>query len=201
MKPYLVLFLVGMLSLTSCHTASYTFDLQSDSYDLVFQKGDWLLYDADVPDLVSARVNEIARENFLEYLGTGLQYPEDLSGVILPVITDMDISEGTLKDLKNGSGFDFLIYIQGEKIRNDIGGVQVGSIKSYQKNEAIIALGVYDLNSLKRIYYQHVRGTLEVEDDSADFKFSRSAEGIIVDGFKKIIKKIKRNHSFSEGMN
>ena len=61
-----------------------------------------------------------------------------------------------------------------------------------KKNEAEVTVVIYDLNLLQKVYEQSVRGTLAVQKDNTDFKLAKSANDIIISGFKRIMKKLEK---------
>ncbi len=113
-----------------------------------------------------------------------------------------------LETLKNSTDFDYLVNSYTKNVRDEIANIETELPFQYSKNEAFVIVEVYDLKSLKKIYYQKVSSsqTLEgrkypseqtlqeqINRKSSGPNFSYSANQLIFINQKKLLKDISKN--------
>jgi hypothetical protein len=192
MKKTLTLLII-ITTITSCHFPSYIHSGDVNS-SLDFRKGKWLLNNVESPKRISSILTKIANEEFSELLGENFSTLNQTKGILIPLnTTNKDLSKSTLKDIKNGTGFDFFINVKAKTNKNEIGDLQIGSVDSHLENNVEISIEIYDLNLLERFYFHSVIGSLSIQENNQDFAFAKGTENLIIKGFEKIMKKIKKN--------
>ncbi len=186
-KSILYLYLI---LLTSCHTASYVHDLESTPYGIDYREGKWLLNEINSSKLIKAKLTKIAYDGFYEKLGGNLKKSEDLTSIGLPYVPT-NPNRLLLEQIKNETGFDYLINIESKSSKNNIGNLKIGRTYGRKKNVAETILEVYDLNTFEVIYHRKVIGQVTIDDnDNEDFAFVKGTNGIMVSCLKKIMKRI-----------
>lgn len=124
-----------------------------------FTSGKWLLNELDCPSKSKDKLTEESLAFFKKNLGERVFFIHDVSGLLVTRKIQLNPSKTKLKELKDGTGFDFFINISTTKNKSDF-----SSIELYQydnetgKNEASVTLEIYDLNSQEIIYSQNVVG-------------------------------------------
>ena len=117
-----------------------------------------------------------------------------------------------LESLKNNSDFDYLVNTYTEKVHDQISSLELSSPLNYSKNEAFATIEIYDLKTLKRIYYQKASSETSMEkkktypeysgeelySDHVQGKdkgphFSFSANQLAQKNLNKILKDIEKN--------
>ena len=176
----------------SCHTTKYSYSGDING-SLDFSKGKWLLNDIDAPFQIKESVYKVADAQFRELIGSRFKTVIESNEFLIPSNIPEDPSESLLRDLKNGTQYDFLIDIKTNALKNEIGSLQIGSIDTPQDNIATVNISVYDLNLLQKIYSSSVYGKLHITKDSKDFAFAKSANEIILTGIEKLLKKMRDN--------
>ena len=181
-----------VILLGSCHLPKYTY-LGNVNAGLDFNKGRWLMNDIEAPQRIKANLTDIAIEDFTSLLGDRFSTVRDAKGALIPAEIPYNPSKTLLKDIRNGTGFDFFIDIKAKVNRDDIGDLQIGKTYSTKRNSAEVTLTVYDLNLMENIYSQTVVGTLNIDKNSRDFAFAKGANNLIISGFNRIMKKLEKN--------
>ena len=124
-----------------------------------FTSGKWLLNELDCPKNSKDKMTSESIKFFREQLGDRLSYINDVNGLLTTRKIHLNPNSVKLKELKDGTGFDFFINISTKKNKSDF-----SSIELYQndyetgKNEASVILEIYDLNLKQIIYSQNVIG-------------------------------------------
>ena len=192
MKKTFILLLI--ISFTSCHIPKYTYSGNVNS-SLDFSKGRWLLNDIESSKNIKNDLTKIADKGFSKLLGNRFSILNETQGILTPRKITSNPSKSILKDIKNGTDFDFFINIRTEKMSDEIGDIQIGHVYSKHENSVEIIIDIYDLKLLEKVYSTSAFGILSIpEDDNQDFAFAKGTNRMIISGFKKIMKKIKKNH-------
>ncbi|WP_233882178.1 MULTISPECIES: hypothetical protein [Tenacibaculum] len=193
MKKTLILTII-IIVFTSCHFPYYRHSGNVNS-SLDFRKGKWLLNNIEAPKGVGYILTEIADEKFSELLNERFSTVPKSKGILIPMIkkNSNNLSKSTLKDIKNGTGFDFFINIKAKQNKNEIDDLQIGSVDSDLENNVEISIEIYDLNLLERFYFHSVIAGINIKENNQDFAFAKGTENLIIKGFEKIMKKIKKN--------
>ena len=193
MKKIVILTII-IISFLSCHFPNYRHSGNVNS-SLDFRKGKWLLNNIESPKGVNYILTKIAREKFSKLLGERFSTLNESKGILVPLINNNNnnLRKSTLREIKNGTGFDYFINIKAKTNKNEIGDLQIGSVDSRLENNVEVSIEIYDLNLLERFYFHSVIGNLTVKENNQDFAFAKGTENLTIKGFKKIMKKIKKN--------
>ncbi|MCC9063297.1 hypothetical protein [Flavobacterium piscisymbiosum] len=172
----LLVFFFIFISFSSCTTASYTFATgQRTGVD--FTSGKWLLNELDCPNGSKDKLTEECLKYFKKYTGDRLSYIHDVKGLLVPRKINLNPGKTKLKELKDGTGFDFFINISTQKNKSDF-----SSLELYQqandagKNEASVIVEIYDLNLQQIIYSQNVIGTTSKVNAPSDHNTQSSGK-------------------------
>lgn len=187
-----VFFILIIIVFGSCHSTKYYHSGNVNSR-LNFQKGKWLLKNIESPKNIQDVLTKIANEEFETLLGKRFSIATNVGGVFVPNTIPNDPSKSVLKDIKNGTGYDFLINIKAKKISDEVGFLETGNTVSSVENSGKITLEIYDLNLLEKIYSQSAMGKMHIPKNNENFGFSKSADNIIITGLTRMLRKIKKN--------
>ncbi len=211
------IFLVAICSLflQSC-MVSVKHDYQNLSRSLVFRNDQKWLINSTYTDLGSEereRLNNRIFETFQDLSGHHATKIIDAQQQnLLPHKIPFAPSFEDLEVLKNNAEFDFLVNSYTKIVSDQIANIETSLPLQYSKNEAFAIIEVYDLKTLKRIYFQKASSQTEMEarktypqysgqelyenkekgSDSGPF-FSYSAQQLSVKNMKKILKDINKN--------
>lgn len=170
-----------------------------------FTSGKWLLNELDCPKNSKDKLTEESLKFFREHLGDRLSYINDVNGLLVTRKIHLNPNSVKLKELKDGTGFDFFINISTKKNKSDF-----STIELYQddnetgKNEASVILEIYDLNLQQIIYSQNVVGITtkgntksmwETEKSSKlidNVTFYKSSNKLMLGALKRIFKDLKK---------
>ena len=189
----LIFLLIILTTFSSCHFPSYRHSGNVNS-SLDFRKGKWLLNNIESPKEINYVLTKIAREKFSKILGKRFSTLNEAKNILVPQLKNKDsFNKSILKDIKNGTDFDYFINIRANTNKSEIGDVQIGPVYSRLENNVEISIEIYDLNLLERFYFHTVVGNLTIDENNQDFAFTKSVEKLTRKGFEKIMKKIKRN--------
>lgn len=159
MKKTLLLFCTFLfISFSSCTTPSYTF-VTGQRTGVDFTSGKWLLNELDCPGSSQDKLTASSLKYFKNHLGERVSYIHDVKGLLVTRKIPLNPSKTKLKELKDGTGFDFFINISTRKNKSDF-----SSLELYQndndtgRNEGSVIVEIYDLNLQQIIYSQNVIG-------------------------------------------
>ena len=135
MKKIFALLIV--ITFTACHSTKYTHSGNVNSR-LDFKKGKWLLHTVEAPKSIKESLTNIASEKFTELLGNRFSDVNTTRGILLPANITTNLSKADLKDIKNGTGYDFFIKINATVISDEVG-ISVGNLQyHFKKREDIV---------------------------------------------------------------
>lgn len=158
MKNLKLLSLVFLLLLSSCQTPRYIF-MTGQRTGVDFTTGKWLLNEVDSPRNAKEKMTAESLKFFKKNLGERIFYIHDVNGLLVTRKINLNPNSVKLKELKDGTGFDFFINISTKKNKNDFSSVELYQIDSESgTNEAEVTLEIYDLNLKQIIYSQNVVG-------------------------------------------
>ncbi|MCR4033549.1 MULTISPECIES: hypothetical protein [Flavobacterium] len=147
-----------LLLFSSCQSAHYVLTTgQRTGVD--FSSGKWLLNELDCPKNSKDKLTEESLKFFRKNVGDRVSYIHDVNGLLITRKINLNPNSVKLKELKDGTGYDFFINISTRKNKSDL-----SSIELYQndygseRNEASVILEIYDLNLQQIIYSQNVVG-------------------------------------------
>ena len=204
MKNFKIISFLFLLILSSCHTPRYMF-MTGQRTGVDFTSGKWLLNELDCPKNSKDKMTSESLKFFREQLGDRLSYINDVNGLLTTRKIHLNPNSVKLKELKDGTGFDFFINISTKKNKSDF-----SSIELYQndyetgKNEASVILEIYDLNLKQIIYSQNVVGITtkgntksmwetEKSDKLIDnITFYKNTNNLMLGALKKAFKDLKK---------
>ncbi len=113
-----------------------------------------------------------------------------------------------LETLQKSTDYDYLVNSFTKNVRDEIAGIETELPSQYRKNEAFVIIEVYDVKTLKRIYYQKVSSEQSLEGrkypneetsreqinkkNSGPY-FAYSANQLVFINLKKLLKDISKN--------
>lgn len=187
----LLLFLLIAISIQSCNTPSYMFSSVSQK-TYSFPEGTYLLNIIDAPESVRLELREMVFDKLEDRILNGkLVSIQDTPVTLINSQPGFNSSAEDLEQLASrAKGYDYFINIKAEKPADDLGSIQIGNIDPNEANVTKVSLEIINLNDKVSIYYSHVRSELKVDDDSKDFAFSVSAQSMMKNSLKKILKRM-----------
>ncbi|MFH6989031.1 hypothetical protein ACHRVW_14915 [Flavobacterium collinsii] len=199
-----ILCIVPFLFLFSCQSSHYMFTTgQRTGVD--FTSGKWLLNELDCPKNSKDNLTEKSLEFFKKRLDDRILYIHDVNGLLITRKINLNPNRLKLKELKDGTGFDFFINISTKKDRSDLSSIELYQDEySTKKNEASVTLEIYDLNLQQIIYSQKVIGITnkgntksmwETEKSSKlidNITFYKNSDLLMTGALKRIFKDLKK---------
>ena len=194
MKQFFFLVLLAF-SLYSCSVPHYYFENKTQNFGVDFTNGKWLLNKIDAPLQVEDRLKEDVFADFNDLVGNRLVKIEETNGLLLPKNIPLQPTKETLKELKIGTNFDFIINIKASNLENDFNGISLTNhrFQNGETNSNEVILEIYDLSLLQIIYSQKVVGSASIpENSSSDVNFSKSSNLLILGAYKKLMKELNK---------
>ena len=157
-----------------------------------FPEGTYLLNIIDAPESVRLELREMVFDKLEDRILNGkLVSIQDTPVTLINSQPGFNSSAEDLEQLASrAKGYDYFINIKAEKPADDLGSIQIGNIDPNEANVTKVSLEIINLNDKVSIYYSHVRSELKVDDDSKDFAFSVSAQSMMKNSLKKILKRM-----------
>ncbi|MEP6262517.1 MAG: hypothetical protein ABJ092_13130 [Gillisia sp.] len=187
---------VFILLFTSCGNTKYHYYFEKGSI-VDFTKGEWILNKA-YTNYNEERINKIASREFGKILDDSLFPIESLrKDKLVPAQLSFNPSQENLYDLKTATGKDYLINVQSNMIKNEMGSFAhapaMGS--TVKTNEAGIIIKIYDLNSQTLLSEGMVTGIAKVTKsaDGKNWDYVNNAQTLSMQGLIKLIKRYKKN--------
>ena len=206
MKKNKLFLFIGIISViaASCKTPMYVAD-PNPQIGVDFTDGKWLLNELDCPKNSSDKTTSEAITFFKNNLQERFFYIDDVRNLLITKKTPLNPNKTKLKELKQGTGFDYFINISVKKNRSELSSIGLYEKKSTGngKNESEAFLEIYDLNSLQIIYSAHVIG-IDSEDQPSAFEtknsdkiidnisFHKPSDKLMLGCLKKILKDLKK---------
>lgn len=175
-KITLLFFIFLFIPFSSCTTPSYRF-VTGQRTGVDFSSGKWLLNELDCPKDSKDKITAMSLKYFKKNLGDRVLYIHDVNGLLVTRKINLNPSKTKLKELKEGTGFDFFINISTRKNKSDY-----STIELYQNNndsgmnEGSVILEIYDLNLQQIIYSQNVIGTTSYVTSPSDGNVQKSSK-------------------------
>ncbi|WP_026914001.1 hypothetical protein [Christiangramia portivictoriae] len=185
------LFLILAFILQSCNTPSYMFSgLSQKAYS--FPEGSYLLNVIDAPESVRMELREMVFDKLEDRIpNRKLVSIQNTPVTLINPRPGFNSSAEDLEQLASRvKGYDYFINIKAEKPADDLGSIQIGNIDPGEANVTKVSLEIINLNEKVSVYHSHVRSELKVPDDSKDFAFSVSAQSMMKNSLKKILKRM-----------
>ncbi|WP_431244133.1 hypothetical protein ACQ9BO_07035 [Flavobacterium sp. P21] len=190
--------------LSSCSKPSFLF-LTPKQTGVDFTSGKWLLNEIDAPKNSKDRLTDESMKFFRKNLGERISYIHDVNGLLVPRKIPLNPNKTKLKELKEGTGFDFFINISTKKNKSDFSTIELYQSDSETgKNEASVIVEIYDLNLQQIIYSQNVVGITRKEASEPmwqteksdklidNIAFYKNSNQLMTKALKKIFKDIDK---------
>jgi hypothetical protein len=170
-----------------------------------FTSGKWLLNELNCPKNSKDKLTSETLEYFKKNLGERISYINDVNGLLITRKIPLEPNKTKLKELKDGTGFDYFINIVSTKNKSDFSSVELYQDESDRgKNESAVTLEIYDLNLQEIIFSQKVVGTAakkntesvwgkEKSDKLIDnITFYRNSDKLMLGSLKRIFKNLNK---------
>lgn len=170
-----------------------------------FTSGKWLLNELDSPKNQRDKLTTESLEFFKKKLGERVSYIHDVNGLLVPRKINFNPSKTKLKELKEGTGFDFFINISTQKNKSDFSSIELyQSDNETGRNEASVLVEIYDLNLQEIIYSQNVVGVARKDKTESvwstekssklldNVDFYKSSNKLMTGALKKILKDLDK---------
>ena len=202
MKFYIqFIFSILLLSfcILSCSIPRYIVDNKTQRVGIDFSNGKWLLNEIDAPIEVKDELTQLAINDFTSF-NNDVDYIFNVKGLLLSKKVSLSPTKLQLQDIKNGTGYDFLINVKAENIRSDYNTIDITPHKFDKggKNQDSVIIEIYDLNNSEIIYSKKVTATATRIDDNSDVYLSKTSKSLIIGGYKKLIKSIREKSTFKK---
>lgn len=189
---------------SSCSTPAFLF-LTPKQTGVDFTSGKWLLNEIDAPKNSKDHLTAESMKFFKKNLGERISYIHDVNGLLVPRKIPLNPNKTKLKELKEGTGFDFFINISTKKNKSDFATIELYQSDSETgKNEASVIVEIYDLNLQQIIYSQNVVGITRKEASESmwqteksdklidNIAFYKNSNQLMTKALKKILKDIDK---------
>ncbi|MDR7209331.1 hypothetical protein [Flavobacterium piscis] len=204
MKDFKLISFLFLLILSSCQAPRYMF-MTGQRTGVDFTSGKWLLNELDCPKNSKDKMTSESLTFFRKNVGDRLFYINDVNGLLVTRKIHLNPNSVKLKELRDGTGFDFFINISTKKTKSDFSSVELYQDDSDSgKNEASVILEIYDLNLKQIIYSQNVVGITqkgntksmwETEKSSKladNVTFYKNANNLMLGALKRIFKDLQK---------
>jgi hypothetical protein len=204
MKNFKLLYFIFLLALSSCQTPSYMF-VEGQRTGVDFTSGKWLLNEIDCPKNSRDKLTSETMKFFKKSVGDRVFYINDVNGLLIARKIPLKPNSVKLKELKDGTGFDFFINITTRKNKSDFSSVEVYQDNSDSgKNEASVILEIYDLNLKQIIYSQNVVGMTRKGDANStsygeksgklidNIALYKTSDNLMMGALKRIFKDLEK---------
>jgi hypothetical protein len=184
-----------LISLTSCQSSKYIFVDSTQKIGVDFTKGKWLLNEIDCPEYSKDALTSIATDYFKKNLKNRLFYIKDVNGLLIARKINLNPNKTKLKELKDGTSYDFFINIVANKSKSELSSDLYG-------NQSEVFLEIYDLNLQQIIYSKHVIGYTGQGEKStgstveqnviSNIPLYKSSSTLMQKSLKKILKDLEK---------
>lgn len=172
---------VFLFLFSSCQPPRYVF-MTEQRTGVDFTSGKWLLNELDCPKESKDKLTEESLKFFKKNLEDRIIYIHDVN-LLVPRKINLKPNSVKLKELKDGTGFDFFINISTQKNKNELSSIELyQNDYSPEKNEASVILEIYDLNLQQIIYSQNVIAVTEKENTKSTEEAEKSSK--LIDNIK-----------------
>ena len=202
-KKYFFQFFV-CVCLLSCNSSNYVFVNSKQRFGVDFTKGKWLLNELDCPKNNREALTSETMQFFKGNLNERLSYINDIN-VLISRKTLLNPTKVKLKELKDGTGFDYFINIVAKKNRDDLNAIGLYEDEnSVGKSESVVIVEIYDLNLQQIIYSENVVGSDSSKKEKSiwetkksdklidNINFHKTANRLILGALKKNFKRLKK---------
>lgn len=204
MKNLKLLSIAFLFVLSSCQAPRYMF-MTGQRTGVDFSTGKWLLNEVDSPKNSKEKMTSESLKFFRKTLGERVFYINDVNGLLVTRKIHLNPNRVKLKELKDGTSFDFFINISTKKSKSDFSSVELYQTESESgKNEAEVTLEIYDLNLQQIIYSQNVVGITEKGNTKSMWEtqksdklvdnvtFYKNTDNLMLGALKRIFKDLNK---------
>lgn len=187
-------FLLFLLVISSCNIPNYYFE-RTQNTGVDFRTGKWLLNEVDGPKKISEVLIKKSKKDFISFLGERVQYIHDTKGILIGKNVNLNPSVNQMKDLRNGTKYDYFINIKAGVLKEKLGSINVSNnnFNNDEENRSQVVIEIYDLQNLQIIYSNKVFGSTQTpQNSSSDVHFSKSSENLVIGCYKKLIKDLSK---------
>ena len=165
-----IIYSILLFTLLSCKTNTYIFVDSKTPYSVDFSKGKWLLNEIDCPTDNKDPLTTQTIDFFSKKVGQRFSYIKNEKGLLIAQKSYFNANKSVLKDLKKGTGFDYLLNIVAKKNRNDMAGLQLYQKEVPGTNESEVFMEIVDLNTLEVVFSEHVIGKFQKNTQKSMFE-------------------------------
>lgn len=186
--------LISLLFLNTCAPVQYRIGYQTPR-SLNFSDGKWLVNTIETG--LTNKQREALTNNLINGLkkagADSLYFVEDIIlDYINPEKLSFDMSEETLKVLKETTDFDYLVNTRTLQITDDLDMLMLEPPFQYQRSRSAVSIAIYDMQRGLKIYHQQIIATTEMDEDDENIKFAKSADMLIFKALAKGLKEMKK---------
>ncbi|MHC0446060.1 hypothetical protein ACWA1F_11655 [Flavobacterium sp. 3-218] len=199
-----ILYISFLFLCFSCQSSHYML-MTGQRTGVDFSSGRWLLNELDCPKNSKQKLTDETLKFFRKKLGDRVFYIQDVNGLLVPRKINLNPNSIKLKELKEGTGFDFFINISTHKSKSDLGSIELYEDDySSGKNEASVILEIYDLNLQQIIYSQNVVGITNKANKQSMWETEKSdklldnvtlyknSNALMIGALKRILKDLEK---------
>ena len=187
-----------LISLASCQSSKYVFVDSNQKLGVDFTKGKWLLNEIDCPEYSKDVLTSETINYFKKNLKSRFFHIKDINGLLIAHKINLNPNKTKLKELKDGTGYDFFINIVANKSKSDLSNDLYG-------NQSEVFLEIYELNLQQIVYSKHVIGYTGQGEKSVfsgssvtqnvinNIPLYKSSKTLMKKSLKKIFKDLKKH--------
>lgn len=186
--------LLSSFFLASCSLPQYQYRYESDKA-IDFRKGKWLInsIEADLSSKSKAILTRKLVKKISRLAADSVVYVQNIHLAFLtPDQLNFELSDEALNTLKSTTNFDFILNVRADTVKDDLYPILLYPMYSDASNEVEIYIDVYAIETGQRIYSQWIIASVDANKDIENVQFSFSASGLIAQGLKKGLKRIKK---------
>ena len=164
-----------------------------------------MLNELDCPKYSRDKLTTEVTKSFQDHLQNRLFYINNVNGLLIARKINLNPNKALLKELKDGTSFDFFINIKARKNKSDFSVVELyQNENTIGANQSEVILEIYDLNLSEIIYSQQVIGSDSPKKESSvwaskksdklidNIAFYRTSNKLMLGSLKKILKDLKK---------
>ena len=186
MKKHLIIFVLAILA-SSCGSAFYLKENNSQTTGLDFSNGKWLLGNIEATSDIKEEFTKVVYD-FSRHLASRLKYYADDKSLLIPASVLLKPTKQAINNLKKGTNYDYYINIKCEdrEVKSDKDLIESTSytlLMTYGR----VHLEVYDLNTGEIVFSQTVRGSYNNHSGMN----SKAARKLIFGSYRKIFNDVE----------
>lgn len=187
MKKLLIIFVLAILS-SSCGSAFYLKENNSQTTGIDFSNGNWILGNIEATSDIKEEFTNAVLDDFSKHLASRLKYYADDKNLLIPASVLLKPSKQAINNLKNGTNYDYYINIKCEdrEVKSDKDLIE-STYYTVLMTYARVHMEVYDLNSGEIVFSQTVRGSYNNHSGMNP----KAARKLIFGSYRKIFNEIE----------